>query len=304
MSRHTKFDYPSKRSLAGVKDWRLALEISIENVLQGQLGLSERTCRERFLMEAQRTNAKTALQHLEGLGWQFAKKKVLDVGTGQGSLLLELLDRGADAYGIEPGSEYREVARLRLCEAGYRSNRLIAAYAEELPFKSASMDLVFTSQVLEHVREPEVVLKEIYRILKPGGQCYLSCDNYLSFKEPHYYVPWFPLLPKLLGILYLKILGRDPHFLQRYVFYTTYPQIWAICRRVGFINTTYEDLWRKLMGSDRPIGFSHRLARFLLRPLPARLSKNVFTLLLVAIELWRPALIFRLKKECHSKRAG
>lgn len=50
----------------------------------------------------------------------------------------------------------------------------IVADAHELPFADESFEVVLCREVLEHVKEPTVVLKEIKRVLKPGGTLYLS----------------------------------------------------------------------------------------------------------------------------------
>lgn len=50
----------------------------------------------------------------------------------------------------------------------------IHAVGESLPIKSESIDLVFSTQVLEHVDDPAKFLSEAYRVLKPGGHLILS----------------------------------------------------------------------------------------------------------------------------------
>lgn len=46
-----------------------------------------------------------------------------------------------------------------------------------LPFKDNSFEAVLCTQVLEHIREPERVLKELHRVLKPGGQLILTAPG-------------------------------------------------------------------------------------------------------------------------------
>jgi ubiquinone/menaquinone biosynthesis C-methylase UbiE len=182
------------------------------------------------------------IKELTDSGWNVPGKKVLDVGAGQGGMILELLEQHADAYGVEPGSEFARLAQMRVVEKGHDPDRVRLEGGELLGFGDNYFDYVVSLQVLEHVRSPNAVLSEIFRVLQPGGRCYLSCENYLSFREPHYRVRWLPLLPKGLGALYLKFLGRDPAFLIDYVYYTTYPQVWRICSRIGFKNITYDYL--------------------------------------------------------------
>jgi ubiquinone/menaquinone biosynthesis C-methylase UbiE len=50
-----------------------------------------------------------------------------------------------------------------------------------LPFKDESFDAVICNAVLEHVEKPKEVLKEIYRVAKPRGQCYISVPFLINY---------------------------------------------------------------------------------------------------------------------------
>lgn len=53
--------------------------------------------------------------------------------------------------------------------------------AHLLPFKDENFDAVICNMVLEHVENPKDVLKEIYRVVKPGGQCHINVPFLLSY---------------------------------------------------------------------------------------------------------------------------
>jgi len=272
---NTGYNYGSPRDPTTAKNLSAAIEMTVLNYFHDQLGLSEEFCRERTLAEEQRTIPKAVLAGLVALGWSFQDERVLDVGAGQGGLVLELLEYGADAYGVEPGNEFANLARMRLKEAGHDPARVHVQTGESLPFGDNYFDYVISLQVLEHVKDPEPVLREILRVLRPGAQCHLRCENYLSFREPHYRVRWLPLLPKRLGAFYLRVIGRDPNFLTNYVYYTTYPQIWRICSRVGFMNLTYDHLLRKLREPRRIRTRYQRIAAGTLGLLPDGVSRRL-----------------------------
>ncbi|MFC1701021.1 methyltransferase domain-containing protein [Patescibacteria group bacterium] len=60
-----------------------------------------------------------------------------------------------------------------------------------LPFKDNSVDAVVNEFVLEHVKNPQIVIKEIYRVLKPGGLIYISVPFLISFhSSPDDYYRW------------------------------------------------------------------------------------------------------------------
>jgi len=57
-----------------------------------------------------------------------------------------------------------------------------------LPFASGSFDAVLCTQVLEHVAEPQLVLREVCRVLKPGGRLFLSApQSWHQHQKPHDY---------------------------------------------------------------------------------------------------------------------
>ncbi|MFC2009338.1 class I SAM-dependent methyltransferase [Chloroflexota bacterium] len=145
-------------------------------------------------------------------------KNVLDIGSGNGDLILPVYQRNGTCYALEPDTGSLVFSRSRL---GYlRTNiNLIMGQGETLPFNHTVFDIVFCHQVLEHTERPDVVIQEAVRVLKPGGYLYLTCPNYLFPYEFHYKVPWIPYFPKRLAKIYLKMLGKSPSFLNDHIFY-------------------------------------------------------------------------------------
>ncbi len=159
--------------------------------------------------------------------------KILDIGSGVGGFVVACRQRGLQAFGIEPdrigqGSQLTsvQIASRRLDTAAF-----VVGIGEELPFPDGAFDLVVLDQVIEHVVEQAAVLREALRVVKPGGLVYIACPNYLRFYEPHYKILWFPLLPKWLGRLYLRMRGRNPSML-RQLNYTTNWRVHALLRRL------------------------------------------------------------------------
>jgi len=74
----------------------------------------------------------------------------------------------------------------------------------------------------------------------------------LAFWEAHYDVPWFPLLPKFLGGIYLRLLGRSHCFLLQAVTYTTYPGVLRDCRRIGFVRRRDEEVMESVRSKAGP----------------------------------------------------
>lgn len=152
-------------------------------------------------------------------GVRLAGKRVLEIGAGMCmTLATARLRFGADAHGIEPGEhEYSgslEVGRQVLRAVGLPESVLKCGVGEAIPHPDQSFDLVFSSNVLEHVADPRKVVAESIRVLKPGGMLCHIVPNYGSWWEGHYGVIWIPFLTKRLGRWYLRLLGKDPAFLE------------------------------------------------------------------------------------------
>jgi ubiquinone/menaquinone biosynthesis C-methylase UbiE len=195
--------------------------------------------------ELSRKIASRALNSLAARGIEISRIRMMDLGAGLGTVSEEASFRGATPVAIEPGSGFREITLERIRRSG--SGVVVAAMAETLPFHDSSFDGVVSIQVLEHVQDPAAAISEVYRTLKPGGWFYFSCPNYLSFYEGHYDVFWFPLLPKFLGSLYLRLRNRPTEFLNTSITYTTLPGVRRALRRCGFITArerTFYDLCR------------------------------------------------------------
>lgn len=104
------------------------------------------------------------------------KTRVLDVGCGGGLLAEEMASMGFNVTGIDQSEKSVRVARVHS-----RQNGLTIDYgsgcAERLPFEDGSFSLVVCCDVLEHIRRWELVLREIARVLRPGGMVFYDTIN-------------------------------------------------------------------------------------------------------------------------------
>jgi ubiquinone/menaquinone biosynthesis C-methylase UbiE len=138
-------------------------------------------------------------------------KKILDLAAGCGTFLLFGLKNGYDAWGVEPEPWKLEFFRQKIISSEYPLEYLkhmIMAKGEALPFEDNSFDLVTSYQTLEHVDSVSDCLKEMIRVVRPGGFLYIKCPDYNSFFEPHYQLPFFPLMNKSVAEKYLGFMGR------------------------------------------------------------------------------------------------
>ncbi len=214
----------------------IKIKENLRKFYSGQLGLSnveerirQRICRER----GQYYIARFA-------NWiDLKNKKLLDVGSGWGEHLAETHKRGAIVYGIEPDDELLEIIDLLLKSEKISENTTIKkGYAEKIPFEDNFFDIVICIHVLEHVYDVKKSIKEMIRVLKKGGHLYLACPNYLYPQEGHYKIKWFPLMPKFLGKVYLRLKGRNPNFLTS----INYVTFWSLFYELKKYNLTIRNI--------------------------------------------------------------
>src|SRR5260221_3207042 len=107
----------------------------------------------------------------EGLARQRLElgSRVLDLGCGRGGVMELLWREVRRAVGVDP-----DLASLREHRAGLL---LVCARGEALPFEKASFDAVIGLWLLEHLPQPEVVLREIGPVLAPAGRFLFLTPN-------------------------------------------------------------------------------------------------------------------------------
>ncbi len=97
---------------------------------------------------------------------QHRGEKVLEVGCGTGSDLLQFAKHGALATGVDLTAKHVELARKRVGDLAV----VYEADARHLPFEDASFDYIYSHGVLHHSDEPEKIVREMFRVLRPGGR--------------------------------------------------------------------------------------------------------------------------------------
>lgn len=104
----------------------------------------------------------------------FAGRRCLDVGCGGGRFSMAMASMGAQSVvGADVSESGLADAAGRAQRLGYSNVTFRQASALELPFAGSEFDFVCCSGVLHHTRGVERGLREIHRVLKPGGRMYL-----------------------------------------------------------------------------------------------------------------------------------
>lgn len=117
-----------------------------------------------------------------------ASSRVLDVGCGTGELLRRLRAKYPNAVlaGLDPVPEMLAVARGKL--SGNEDLRV--GYADSLPWRSGSFDVVVSCNMFHYISHPIEALREMARVLRPGGALVLTdwCDDYIACRVCNLYL--------------------------------------------------------------------------------------------------------------------
>jgi ubiquinone/menaquinone biosynthesis C-methylase UbiE len=118
---------------------------------------------------------------------------VLDCGCGPGSITIDLAEIVAPGQvtGVDVEPRQLEAARALAHERGVGNVRFEPASVNGLPYPDATFDVAVAHFVIEHVRDPVHALREMRRVLKPGG--------FAAVKDPYY--PAFTFRPRVPPIL-------------------------------------------------------------------------------------------------------
>ena len=94
---------------------------------------------------------------------------VADVGTGTGFVAAGIAPRVARVLTVDNSPAMLEVARKNLAELGISNVELLEGDVTALPLESGSVDAAFANMVLHHTEDPAAMLREMARVVRPGG---------------------------------------------------------------------------------------------------------------------------------------
>jgi SAM-dependent methyltransferase len=161
--------------------------------------------------------------------------RLLDVGCGTGHHLARFRERGFDVAGVDGSEEMLDQARLLNPGADLRR-----ADVEGLPFPDGTFDVVVCVEVLRYLPRPTGCVREMARVLKPGGLC-------LATATPLFNANGYWLVNRLAGLV------RGVRLVRLRQFFTT---SWGVRRefaRAGFLTPEVHGVY------GGPINWAERL---------------------------------------------
>ncbi|WNC70002.1 bifunctional 2-polyprenyl-6-hydroxyphenol methylase/3-demethylubiquinol 3-O-methyltransferase UbiG [Thalassotalea nanhaiensis] len=105
------------------------------------------------------------------------EKHIIDVGCGGGILAESLARLGANVTGIDMGTEPLNVAKLHALEAGVPVTYEKITAEQKADENQQGFDVVTCMEMLEHVPDPESIIRACAKMVKPGGYVFFSTLN-------------------------------------------------------------------------------------------------------------------------------
>jgi SAM-dependent methyltransferase len=107
-------------------------------------------------------------------------RNVLEVGCGAGVDLARFAKGGAHVTGVDLAASAIELAKANFSQQGLEGDFRVAD-GERLPFADASFDLVYAHGVVQYTADPQRLVSECRRVLKPGGEAIFQVYNRISW---------------------------------------------------------------------------------------------------------------------------
>lgn len=105
--------------------------------------------------------------------------KILDIGCGDGTITAIFSSLGMDVYGLDISDSSKKLIgdKLSICDLSKKP----------YPHEDGAFDFIFSKSVVEHMNNPDILIEEAYRLLKPGGVFICMTPSWKhSYKEAFY----------------------------------------------------------------------------------------------------------------------
>ena len=175
----------------------------------------ESLCRKFYESEKQEYNRMYLKDTLDQIFADYKPKKndvYLEIGCGPMFLGQEIAKRGLKIIGIDFSLSALIIAQRMLEEGGVKNYLLIHGDIQNMPLRKNSIDLIYGGGVIEHFQDTNLVVSEMYRILRDGGVCFNSVPQLnlgsLTYRQVWGNIPDFPILKSIAEFIHIKILKK------------------------------------------------------------------------------------------------
>jgi ubiquinone/menaquinone biosynthesis C-methylase UbiE len=193
------------------------------------------------------------------------KGKILEIGCGRGDFSIYLAQKYPDAK--ITGIDFSQVAIDKANEKSKLHSQLNNLYfqkddATKLSFQSDSYDLVISCETLEHVNNQNLMLKEIYRVLKTDGNYIITTENYFNGMLMSWIKSWITGTPFDSGS------GVQPNENFMLFFVTYYKLLNTKFRKIKMLSNHYQWLLLPRIAPDKLCtkNFNHKWLKAIVKP--------------------------------------
>lgn len=191
------------------------------------------------------------------------KLQALDVGGSTGIIDDYLADYLGAVVGVDIDAKAVEFATQTFTRGNLYFH---VGDAMNLRVPDDTFDIVICSQIYEHVPDSRKMIKEIFRVLRPGGVCYFAASNRFMWNEPHYNLPLLSAVPRRVAHWYIRMSGKADFYHELHYSY------WGLKKLVkGFEVVDYTS---KLIKEPERYGTSYMVPSGTLKARVARLMVN------------------------------
>lgn len=191
---------------------------------------------ERAKLEYELVYLDDTLQYLDKFWMPGKRNNYLEIGSGPAFLGLEMAKRGLKVFGLDVSIEAIKIAKQVYKREG-REGLFVCGDLLNVPFKENQFDFIYGGGVIEHFRDTQKSIREIYRILKNNGLAfntvpYLSLSS-LTYRQLWGNIPDLPFLKQIAEITHINILKKR-FMLYGYEKSFTLRKLTGMFRKAGF----------------------------------------------------------------------
>ena len=134
---------------------------------------------------------------------------LLDIGSSTGIMTKEYAKHFASVTGVDIDAK-----AISFASKSYKTDNLkfIETPIEENNFNDEAFDVITCSHIYEHVPSHPDLMREIFRLLKPGGVCYFAAVNRFKILEAHYRLPFLSYIPKKVSNIYIRMFTNEKYY--------------------------------------------------------------------------------------------
>lgn len=274
---------------------------------QNNLGHAERNLPHNsflsYINDCLNSSFETILRIIEDTR-NFRPHYILEIGSSSGTICLQAKNLYPEAIvlGIEPEKEAIYVSKNMSKNFKLKNLFFVNGVAEKLPFKDEQFDLIICHTVIEHVKNVELTLSEMKRVLNYKGFIHLEAPNYNWPYEPHLSVWCIPRFGKRFVELLSRLQKKDPNI--KFLDHIQFVHPHRIENKLNKLSMEWENLFLKKLvnitsGNNSSVKKYIKLSKFLV--ILKKIKLSTVLIKLITIFKFYPSLMYLIYKNKTGK---